>query len=134
MVQGYGPARRKLRWTRLRPYVRIKHMGGLRVTVAVAAVLRIFLDDTARPRYGYELMQLTGFPSGKLYPVLARLEGAGWLMKEREPVDPSVAGRPVRRIYRLTRDGEQAARSELSLLQQQLLPGGIGRGSEGGRR
>jgi hypothetical protein len=43
------------------------------MTLAVAAVLRVFLDDPDAPRYGYELMRRTGFPSGKLYPILARL-------------------------------------------------------------
>ena len=49
-------------------------MSDVRVTVAVARVLREFVADASEPRYGYELMQLTGFPSGKLYPILARLQ------------------------------------------------------------
>jgi PadR family transcriptional regulator, regulatory protein PadR len=98
-------------------------MENVRVTVAVAVVLRAFLDDVARPRYGYELMQLTGFPSGKLYPVLARLERAGWLTKEREHVDPVAAGRPVRRLYRISSDGARAARCELAALSRQLQEG-----------
>jgi PadR family transcriptional regulator, regulatory protein PadR len=94
----------------------------MRLTVAVAKVLRVFLEDTAQPRYGYELMRLTGFPSGKLYPILARLQGAGWLIKEQEDVDPSVVGRPPRRMYRLSPDGVQAARHELAALSEQLRP------------
>jgi PadR family transcriptional regulator PadR len=94
----------------------------VRVTVAVATVLRVFLDGVHQPRYGYELMRLTGFPSGKLYPILARLEAAGWLVKQRENVDPAVAGRPVRWWYRLSEKGMAAARQELALLHQQLSP------------
>ena len=60
-----------------------------RITVAVARVLREFLVDAARPRYGYDLMRSTGFPSGKLYPILARLQHAGWLVRSAEQVDPS---------------------------------------------
>lgn len=90
------------------------------MTVAVATVLRVFLDDTVKPRYGYELMQLTGFPSGKLYPLLARLERAGWLIKEIEDVDPAAAGRPARRLYRLSDEGAQAARYELARLSERL--------------
>lgn len=84
------------------------------MTEAVAVVLRAFLDDAAEPRYGYELMRLTGFPSGKLYPVLARLLTAGWLVKEVEQIDPVSEGRPVRRLYRLSADGEIAAREQLA--------------------
>jgi PadR family transcriptional regulator, regulatory protein PadR len=97
-------------------------MEDVRVTVAVAVVLRFFLDDVARPRYGYELMQLTGFASGKLYPVLARLERAGWLVKEREDIDPAAAGRPARRLYRISEEGARAARYELAVLNERLRP------------
>jgi DNA-binding PadR family transcriptional regulator len=99
------------------------------VTVAVATVLRIFVSDPSKPRYGYELMQLTGFPSGKLYPILARLQRAGWLVKEREPVDPASAGRPARRFYLLTPEGGQTARIELAALAESLQlesPGQVG--------
>jgi PadR family transcriptional regulator, regulatory protein PadR len=95
-------------------------MDDLRMTVAVATVLRIFLDEVSQPRYGYELMRLTGFASGKLYPLLARLQAAGWVVKEREEIDPAEAGRPVRRLYRLTPDGARAARIELAALNEQL--------------
>jgi PadR family transcriptional regulator PadR len=95
---------------------------NVRVTVAVATVLRAFLDDVTQPRYGYELMRLTGYPSGKLYPILARLQRAGWLTKELEDIDPAAAGRPVRRLYRLTPTGTHAARDELAALAQQLRP------------
>jgi PadR family transcriptional regulator PadR len=97
-------------------------MTEVRITVAVARVLREFLADPSEARYGYELMQLTGFPSGKLYPVLSRLERAGWLTKEREDVAPELVGRPPRRLYRLSAHGAASARCELALLSQQLAP------------
>lgn len=92
------------------------------MTVAVARVLRVFLDDIAQPRHGYELMQITGYPSGKLYPILARLHSAGWLTRESEDIDPAVAGRPARRVYRLSSHGVEAARAELASLTDQLSP------------
>jgi PadR family transcriptional regulator PadR len=94
----------------------------VRITIAVATVLRAFLEDTAQPRYGYELMRLTGYPSGKLYPVLARLERAGWLTKELEDIDPAIEGRPARRMYRISEEGARAARCELAMLSAQLRP------------
>jgi PadR family transcriptional regulator, regulatory protein PadR len=95
-------------------------MQEVRITLAVATLLRVFLDEPNEPCYGYELMRRTGFASGKLYPILARLEHAGWLAKQREDVEPAEAGRPVRRLYRLTPDGAQAARLELAMLHEQL--------------
>lgn len=97
-------------------------MEDLRLTLAVAEVLGAFLDDVDRPRYGYDLMAQTGFPSGKLYPVLARLQRAGWLSREPERIDPVVAGRPARVLYRLTPDGQERARLELTALGDRLAP------------
>lgn len=94
----------------------------MRVTAHVARVLRVFLDDPAARRYGLELMKETGLPSGALYPILARLERAGWLRSEREVIDPAAAGRPPRRYYRLTASGLGSARTELQALTEQLRP------------
>jgi PadR family transcriptional regulator PadR len=97
-------------------------MPSVRMTLAVARVLREFLSDPARARYGYDLMRHTEFPSGKLYPVLTRLVDAGWLVREREDIDPVEAGRPARYLYRLTEQGALAAERELSELSEQLAP------------
>lgn len=93
-------------------------MDGVRLTIAVATVLRVFLDDVHRARYGYELMSVTGFPSGKLYPILARLESAGWLVRERDAASPS--GGPPRVHYRLDPDAVETARDELAALSAQI--------------
>jgi DNA-binding PadR family transcriptional regulator len=97
-------------------------MPVVRMTLAVARVLREFLSDPVQPRYGYELMNCTQFPSGKLYPVLARLVDAGWLVREREDIDAAQARRPARYFYRLTEEGAVAAELELSGLSEQLAP------------
>jgi PadR family transcriptional regulator, regulatory protein PadR len=98
---------------------------AVQITVAAAKVLRAFLEDPAQPRYGYELMRVTGFPSGKLYPILAKLQAVGWLDREQEDIDPSVAGRPARRLYRLSREGTRVAREELAALSAELRPPSI---------
>jgi DNA-binding PadR family transcriptional regulator len=92
----------------------------VRITVAVARVLREFLDEVSQPHYGYELMQRTGYASGKLYPILARLQHAGWLTRTTEEIDPTQAARPARYMYQLTEHGTQAARQELAVLTEQL--------------
>jgi DNA-binding PadR family transcriptional regulator len=96
--------------------------GEVRITTTVARVLRAFLEDPAQPQYGFELMRLTGLPSGTLYPILARLESAGWLASRREDIDPASASRPARRMYLISREGAQAARTELAELSEQLRP------------
>jgi PadR family transcriptional regulator PadR len=97
-------------------------MEDVRITVAVAVVLKQFLEDHTQQLYGYDLMRSTGFASGKLYPILLRLERAGWLTRELESGVPADHGRPLRRMYRLTPDGARAARLELAALSQQIGP------------
>lgn len=93
---------------------------GVRVTVPIARVLRVFLEDTAVPRYGFDLMEATGLASGSLYPILVRLERAGWIAGAKEDIDPRVAGRPARRYFTLTGAGEQIARDRLAALAQEF--------------
>jgi PadR family transcriptional regulator, regulatory protein PadR len=97
-------------------------VADVRITVAVAKVLAAFLTDPAADRYGLDLMRVTGHPSGTLYPILLRLQRAGWVLAEWEDVDPVVAGRPARRYYRLTPDGAVAARSAVAELHERLAP------------
>jgi hypothetical protein len=51
-------------------------MRELNLTPRMATVIKIFLEDPSQPRYGFELMRLTGLPSGSLYPMLARRQPA----------------------------------------------------------
>jgi PadR family transcriptional regulator, regulatory protein PadR len=97
-------------------------MHEVRVTATVGKVLRVFLDDVTEPRYGYELMQRTRLASGTLYPILARLEAAGWLISDLEDIDPVAEHRPARRFYRITEAAAETARDELILLSSQLRP------------
>ena len=71
-------------------------------------------------RYGLELSRATGLKSGTLYPILARLEDAGWVVSEWEQIDPSVEGRSARRYYRLTGEGRKNARAALQETQAHL--------------
>jgi PadR family transcriptional regulator PadR len=94
--------------------------GDVRVTVAVAKVLAVFLEDPSAQQYGLELMKATDLPSGTLYPILARLREAGWVEASWEQVDPDVEGRPARRYYVLTPNGVVAARTGVAELYQHL--------------
>ena len=83
-------------------------LGGLRLTLPTVAVLRALL--ASQPLYGFQLMKETGLQSGTLYPILARLRGAGWITGIAEDVDPSIEHRPARIYYSLTEQGTAAAR------------------------
>ena len=48
--------------------------------------------------------------SGSLYPMLARLEQAGWLTKGKENIDPHAEGRPPRLHYTISGAAVTAAR------------------------
>jgi PadR family transcriptional regulator PadR len=95
----------------------------VRVTAAVSKVLAAFLEDPEADRYGLELMRVSGHPSGTLYPILLRLQKAGWVETHWEEIDPVAAGRPARRYYRLTPDGQALAHTEVAALQAQLNRG-----------
>jgi DNA-binding PadR family transcriptional regulator len=86
----------------------------LRMTMTVQLVLRALLDDPAAELYGVEIGSAAGLRSGTVHPILARLEGVGWLVSRWEDVDPREAGRAARRYYRLTSDGIEQARTALA--------------------
>jgi DNA-binding PadR family transcriptional regulator len=95
-------------------------MAGLRMTTSVLKVVAALLATGDTERYGLQLMQDTGLPSGTLYPILVRLERAGWVASKWEEVDPATEGRPTRRYYRLTGEGAVQARREVALMRQQM--------------
>jgi DNA-binding PadR family transcriptional regulator len=94
----------------------------LQLTPKMADVIKAFLEDPQIPRYGFELMQLTGQPSGSLYPILARLEKAGWLTGGKEDIDPRKEGRPARRFYRISGAAVSVARIQLAELSERYRP------------
>jgi PadR family transcriptional regulator PadR len=84
------------------------------MTTQTLAVLAVFLADPMVEWYGFDLSDQTKLKSGTMYPLLARLEKAGWLTSRIEDADPHVVGRPRRRLYGLTAEGELVARRELT--------------------
>ena len=78
------------------------------------------LEDPTGEHYGLDLGKRSGLLTGTVYPLLRRLEDAGWLASAEEDVDPVAAGRPRRRLYRLTGEGEVAARLECDRVHQTL--------------
>ena len=81
-------------------------MGSVRMTQITALILRAI---SAGYRYGFDIMEACGLPSGTVYPALRRLEKAGYLAASWESADEAhAAARPRRKLYDLTPEGTQA--------------------------
>jgi PadR family transcriptional regulator PadR len=78
--------------------------SSLRITLPLVRILGA-LYDSPTPRYGRELVDLTHFPSGTIYPLLHRLVDAGVVDRNTEDGDPFDLGRPLRIYYTLTSRG-----------------------------
>jgi DNA-binding PadR family transcriptional regulator len=72
-------------------------------------VLEGFLNDPTDELSGADVQKRSSIASGTLYPILLRLEAAGWFVSRWENVDPASVGRPRRRLYRLTPSGLRRA-------------------------
>jgi PadR family transcriptional regulator, regulatory protein PadR len=92
------------------------------ITPHMAAVLKVFLEDPSRSRHGTEITRLTGLRPGTLYPLLATLEEAGWLVRENEEGDPRELGRPLRKPYTIVPAAVERAREELESLSRHYMP------------
>jgi len=81
-------------------------MPELSLSFAAAQVLHAI---RCGGRYGFEIMETTGLPSGTIYPALRRMEKAGMIRSAWEPEPVARAGqRPARKYYKLTRPGDAA--------------------------
>jgi PadR family transcriptional regulator, regulatory protein PadR len=80
-----------------------------RFTLQTALVIDALLANPGA--CGSELTKFTKLSSGSLYPILIRLEQAGWLESEWEEEAPTTLGRPRRRNYSVTKLGAAKARS-----------------------
>lgn len=89
-------------------------MAGPKMTIQTQLVLRALLEHPTRQMYGLEICESAGLASGTIHPILARLEGLGWVESTWEDIDPAKAGRPKRRYYRLSPDGAEHARQALA--------------------
>jgi len=97
------------------------------MTQVTALILRAIASGS---RYGFDVMERCGLPSGTAYPALRRLEKGGYLKGRWERAELAHAeGRPRRRTYELTplgRDGLTEAEKKLEEIRQLLgaLPSG----------
>ena len=88
-----------------------------RITGPTLKVLAALLSSPRDELSGAEIGRASKLASGTLYPILLRLEGAGWLQSRWEREDPSELGRPRRRFYRATALGAKKAKAAVKDLQ-----------------
>lgn len=76
-------------------------------------------------KYGFDIMDISGLPSGTVYPALRRLEQTGLVDSKWEKEGIAQRdGRPPRKYYELTPDGKQALADALKRyrLLESLVP------------
>jgi PadR family transcriptional regulator, regulatory protein PadR len=88
----------------------------MRLTLATTLVLQAVGSGH---RFGFDIVDVTGYPTGTIYPALRRLEAAGLLRSHWES-DQTAAreARPARRYYALTAAGEKALGAALEVLRR----------------
>lgn len=76
------------------------------LSLSGTAILQAVAHDY---HYGFDIMDITGLPSGTVYPALRRLEAFGLLVSKWEDEDTARnEQRPARKYYKLTAAGRQA--------------------------
>jgi DNA-binding PadR family transcriptional regulator len=95
-------------------------------SIQTRQVLQALLDAPDDETYGFELVKVTGLPSGSVYPILRRLEDEKIINAREEVIDPNVRRPRYRIFYRLSADGRRVAREatrEKSKALRDLNPG-----------
>ena len=79
---------------------------GRKLGYATVAIMKAIRRGYA---YGVDIMEVTGLPSGTVYPALGSLEERGFVRSRWERrAEADAERRPRRRYYRLTGSGESA--------------------------
>ena len=103
-------------------------MTRTNLTFPTGLVLQAIAQGT---RYGFDIIEATGLPSGTVYPALRRLEGAGFLSSKWEP-EQDAEGRPARCYYSLTSEGSTLLEHAIQRFPAILLS--LGRSGQSGER
>lgn len=75
------------------------------LSYSAAVVLQALANDY---KYGFDIMDITGLPSGTIYPALRRMEAAGLVVSQWEAEAAAQReGRPARKYYVVTDEGRE---------------------------
>lgn len=88
----------------------------MRITLVTALVMQAI---GAGHCHGFDIVEVTGYPTGTVYPALRRLERDGYVRSHWESEHTATReGRPARRYYELTASGVKAQDAALQLLRR----------------
>ena len=76
-------------------------------------------------KYGFDIMDMTGLPSGTVYPALRRMEQTGLVVSKWESEAAAQReGRPARKYYEVTAEGREVLAEALKRYRhmERLLP------------
>ena len=91
-------------------------MSDPRLSYQTMQVLRSLIDADGKRISGSDIARNTAILSGTLYPILMRLERAGWISSQWETAEPSRLGRPRKRLYKLLAKGKEKSADAFALL------------------
>ncbi len=91
-----------------------------RLSTQAIRVLGELMTPAVTELSGAEIGKRTKLASGTLYPILLRLEDAGWLKSRWETEDPGLLGRPRRRFYKVSALGAKKAQAAMVDLKSAL--------------
>lgn len=94
------------------------------LSYSAAVVLQAVANEY---RYGFDIMDMTGLPSGTVYPALRRMEEAGLVVSRWESEAAAQReGRPARKYYEVTAEGRELLAEALKRYRhmERLLPSG----------
>src|SRR6266478_8601722 len=88
-----------------------------RLSSQTLRVLGALMSSPGVELSGAQIGRTTKLATGTLYPILSRLERAGWVESRWEDGDPRILGRPRRRFYLITALGAKNATAAVNELQ-----------------
>jgi PadR family transcriptional regulator len=90
------------------------------LSYSAAAILQAVANGY---QYGFDVMDVTGLPSGTVYPALRRMEDAGYVRADWESHEAAQREmRPPRRYYLVTKLGDQILKEALKRYRQLVRP------------
>ena len=83
-------------------------------TLQTFRVMGIFCKRPEKEFFGSEISMKTNLPSGTIYPLLGRLEAAGFVKSVWEEGRARDLKRPLKRFYKMTDEGKSRYLFEIS--------------------
>ena len=89
--------------------------------LSFGALMSLSILSRIGPRHkgltGADIIRVSNLQSGFVYPCLYRLEKYGWLQSTQENGDARELGRPLKRFYRMTKEGRAKFKAKMKELE-----------------